>query len=92
MRVFAHFIQEIDAYEDQDRNRKQQQIDLLAVKQRDHQNRPKSSATARAVRKILSEIGTRSLNIERMPMAKAMSVAVGIPQPGAATVPALNEK
>ena len=37
---FAHFIQEIDAYEDQDRNRKQQQIDLLAVKQRDHQNRP----------------------------------------------------
>ena len=37
---FAHFIQEIDAYEDQDRNRKQQQIDLLAVKQRDHQNLP----------------------------------------------------
>lgn len=75
-----------------DRNRKQQQIDLLAVKQRDHQNRPQVVRHGQGRRKILSEIGTRSLNIERMPMAKAMSVAVGIPQPGAATVPALNEK
>ena len=51
---------------------------------------PRSSATASAVRKILSDTGTRLPSIERMPMAKAMSVAVGIPQPFAAIVPWLN--
>ena len=45
---------------------------------------------ASAVRKILSETGTRSPTIERMPTAKAMSVAVGIPQPLAAAVPWLK--
>ena len=35
---------------------------------------PRSSAMASAVRNILSETGTRSPSIERMPMAKAMSV------------------
>ena len=51
---------------------------------------PKSSAMANAVRKTLSETGTRSPSIERMPTAKAMSVAVGIPQPLAASVPWLK--
>ena len=51
---------------------------------------PRSSAIASAVRNILSDTGTRSPSIERMPMAKAMSVAVGIPQPLAAIVPWLK--
>lgn len=47
---------------------------------------------ASAVRKTLSDTGTRSPSIERMPIANAMSVAVGIPQPFAAAVPALNAR
>ena len=53
---------------------------------------PRSSTTASAVRKILSETGTRSPMSDRMPMAKAMSVAVGIPQPCAAGVPWLKAR
>ena len=47
---------------------------------------------ASAVRKTFSETGTRRPSIERMPMAKAMSVAVGIPQPLAATPPWLKRR
>ena len=42
---------------------------------------------ANAVRNTLSDTGTLSPSIERMPTANAMSVAVGIPQPEAAAVP-----
>ena len=42
---------------------------------------------ARAVRNTLSETGTLSPKMERMPTANAMSVAVGMPQPEAASVP-----
>ena len=45
---------------------------------------------ARAVRKTFSETGTLSPRMERMPTAKAISVAVGIPQPEAACVPWLT--
>ena len=50
----------------------------------------RSSAIASAVRKTFSEIGTLSPSIESMHTAKAMSVAVGIPHPLAATVPWLT--
>ena len=42
---------------------------------------------ARAVRKTFSDIGTFLSSTDRMHTAKAMSVAVGIPQPLAAAVP-----
>ncbi len=40
----------------------------------------------------MSDTGTRSPSIERMPTAKAMSVAVGIPHPCSAGVPWLNSR
>ena len=42
---------------------------------------PMSSKIAREVRKILRLIGTREPSNERMPRAKAISVAAGIAQP-----------
>ena len=42
---------------------------------------------ASAVRKTFKETGTLSPRMDRMPTAKAMSVAVGIPQPEAAAEP-----
>ncbi len=42
---------------------------------------PKSSAMARAVRKILRFIFTRLPNNARSPSANAISVAIGIPHP-----------
>ena len=42
---------------------------------------------ARAVRNTFRDTGTRSPNIDNIPTAKAISVAVGIPQPLAASVP-----
>ena len=42
---------------------------------------------ASAVRNTLSETGTLSPRMDMIPTAKAMSVAVGIPQPDAASVP-----
>ncbi len=50
----------------------------------------RSSAMARAVRNTFSDTGTRSPRMDRMPMTKAMSVAVGIPQPDAAAEPLLT--
>ena len=45
---------------------------------------------ASAVRNTFSDTGTRLPRIDMMPTAKAMSVAVGIPQPEAPCVPWLN--
>ncbi len=42
---------------------------------------------ARAVRNTFRDTGTLSPSMERIPTAKAISVAVGIPQPDAAAVP-----
>ena len=42
---------------------------------------PKSSAIARAARNIFNEEGTRFPNSDITPNAKAISVAIGIPQP-----------
>ena len=47
----------------------------------------RSSVTASAVRKTFSDSGTLSPSIEMMHTAKAMSVAVGMPQPLEAAVP-----
>ena len=46
---------------------------------------PRSSMMATAVKKTLSDAGTRLPSRTRMPRAKAMSVAMGIPQPRSAT-------
>lgn len=42
---------------------------------------PKSSITARAIKKIFNDAGTLLPNSESMPTAKAISVAIGIPAP-----------
>lgn len=42
---------------------------------------PKSSITAKAVRKIFIDSGTRFPNKDKIPIAKAISVAIGIPKP-----------
>jgi len=42
---------------------------------------PKSSIIAKAVKNIFSEVGTRLPKRDKMPIAKAMSVAIGIPAP-----------
>ena len=42
---------------------------------------PKSSITAKAVKNILRESGTRLPNKDKIPNAKAISVAIGIPAP-----------
>ena len=41
----------------------------------------KSSITAKAVKNTFSEVGTRLPNNDKIPNAKAMSVAIGIPAP-----------
>ena len=48
---------------------------------------PRSSITAKAVRKIFNEIGTRLPNNDNIPKAKAMSVAIGMPAPDCVVVP-----
>ncbi len=53
---------------------------------------PRSSITAKAVRNTFKASGTRLPNKERMPMAKAMSVAMGMPAPEAVGVPWLKSK
>ena len=53
---------------------------------------PKSSMTASAVRKTLSEVGTLLPNKDKMPKANAMSVAIGIPAPDCVGVPKLNSR
>ena len=51
---------------------------------------PMSSTTARATSSTLSPMGQRFPKRERTPIAKAMSVAIGIPHPLAEGVPLLN--
>ena len=46
---------------------------------------PKSSITANAVKNIFREVGTRLPNSDKIPKAKAISVAAGIAQPRAAS-------
>ena len=53
---------------------------------------PKSSITAKAVRKILIDSGTRFPNKDKIPIAKAISVAIGIPNPELVEVLVLNTK
>ncbi|MNQ66200.1 hypothetical protein D3C85_806860 [compost metagenome] len=53
---------------------------------------PKSSITASAVRNIFSEMGTRLPNKDKIPIAKAMSVAIGIPAPFCVMVPKFSNK
>ena len=48
---------------------------------------PKSSITANAVKNIFREVGTRFPNNYKIPNAKAMSVAIGIPAPDCVAVP-----
>ncbi|CCX54205.1 unknown [Bacteroides sp. CAG:1060] len=47
----------------------------------------RSSAMASAVRNTFSDTGTLSPSMESMQTANAISVAVGIPHPDAASVP-----
>jgi hypothetical protein len=48
---------------------------------------PKSSMTAKAVKKTFNEVGTRFPNKDKMAIAKAMSVAMGMPAPACVAVP-----
>ena len=48
---------------------------------------PKSSKTAKAVRNIFKEVSTLLPNKDKIPMAKAMSVAIGIPAPDCVGLP-----
>jgi hypothetical protein len=48
-----------------------------------------SSTMASAVKNTLSPTGALSPSKAKTPRAKAMSVAIGIPQPAAPSVPAL---
>ncbi len=48
---------------------------------------PKSSITASAVKNTFREVGTLLPNKDKMPKAKAMSVAIGIPAPDCVAVP-----
>jgi hypothetical protein len=52
----------------------------------------RSSMTASAVRKILSDAGTRLPSRASTPSANAMSVAIGMPMPGCVWVPPLSVK
>ena len=52
---------------------------------------PKSSIIAKASKKIFSGSGTCLLNNAMIPNAKAMSVAMGMPQPEADGVPELKK-
>ena len=51
---------------------------------------PISSTTARVVRNILSDMGTRLPSIASTPSEKAISVAMGMAAPLLKSVPALN--
>ena len=53
---------------------------------------PKSSITANAVKKTFNEVGTLFPNNDKIPNAKAMSVAIGIPAPDCVAVPTFNSK
>ena len=53
---------------------------------------PKSSTMARAAKNILIEVGTRLPNAATMAKAKAMSVAMGMPQPCWLGFPELKSK
>lgn len=53
---------------------------------------PKSSITANAVKNTFNEVGTLLPNNDKIPNAKAMSVAIGIPAPDWVAVPELNNK
>lgn len=48
---------------------------------------PKSSITANAVNRTLRDAGTRLPKRERMPIANAISVAIGMPPPDCVGVP-----
>ena len=52
----------------------------------------KSSTIANAERKIFNEDGARLPSMEIIAIAKAMSVAIGIPHPPAVSVPAFKAK
>ena len=53
---------------------------------------PKSSMTAKAVKKIFKDVGTRLPKRDKIPIANAISVAIGIPAPFCVGVPKLNAK
>lgn len=53
---------------------------------------PRSSITAKAVKKTLRDRGTLLPNNDKIPMANAMSVAIGIPYPEWVVVPELKTK
>ena len=53
---------------------------------------PKSSITAKAVKNIFRELGTRFPNSDKIPTAKAISVAIGIPAPAWVPDLKLNNK
>ena len=53
---------------------------------------PKSSITASAVRNIFKDEGTRLPKRDKIPIANAMSVAIGIPAPFWVMVPKFNNK
>ena len=53
---------------------------------------PKSSITARAVKNIFKEAGTLLPSNDKIPIAKAISVAIGIPATDCPAVPKFNNK
>ncbi len=53
---------------------------------------PRSSMTAKAVKNTLREVGTLLPNNDKIPRAKAISVAIGIPAPDCVAVPKLNTR
>ena len=53
---------------------------------------PKSSITAKAVKNIFSDKGTLFPNKDKIPIAKAISVAIGIPAPDCVIVSKLYAK
>ena len=53
---------------------------------------PKSSITAKAVKNIFKEAGTLFPNKDKIPIAKAISVAIGIPAPFWVIVPKFSAK
>jgi len=53
---------------------------------------PKSSITASAVKNTFREAGILFPRSDKIPTAKAMSVAIGIPAPAWRSVPKLNKR
>jgi hypothetical protein len=51
---------------------------------------PTSSATASVSRKTFAASGTRAPSSDTTPIANAMSVAIGMPQPSAPALPAVT--